>query len=361
MNKKALTVLACVVMIATAYAVAGQTTLYGPFSGPVSLPFFDDFEDGNYDEWNIVRGIASIETGSLDGTGNYVLQLYSEAEGRASALCNVDGSLSWSNYQFEADAKLAKGNDAWSYLNFYFYSQSSDNVDNTYLLHLRAKVTGQPQDSFTLAKRVGGITSYLTTVVYPDFAFGVVYNLKVTINNGQMEVYINDKLELTYVDTTFSSGTVGVETHTGGGWWTWVRSHFDNIRVSGLAPLSATIDIDPDTLDLKSKGKWITCYIELPQGYDVRDIDASTILLEDTLLPILDSKHGFAKSKDSYIVDHDSDGVSERMVKFLRADVIELIYELEVGWGDLVEITVTGELYDGTIFEGADTITVINP
>jgi hypothetical protein len=34
-------------------------------------------------------------------------------------------------------------------------------------------------------------------------------------------------------------------------------------------PVDAAVNITPDTLDLKNSGKWITCYIELPDGYDV--------------------------------------------------------------------------------------------
>ena len=42
--------------------------------------------------------------------------------------------------------------------------------------------------------------------------------------------------------------------------------------VSEFIPLRI-IDIDPDTLKLDSTGKWITCYIELPDEYDVEDIN----------------------------------------------------------------------------------------
>ena len=33
--------------------------------------------------------------------------------------------------------------------------------------------------------------------------------------------------------------------------------------------IPATIDFDPDTLNLGSNGKWVTVYIELLTGYDV--------------------------------------------------------------------------------------------
>ena len=119
--------------------------------------------------------------------------------------------------------------------------------------------------------------------------------------------------------------------------------------------IEAEIDMDPDTLNLRSRGKWITCYIELLAGYDPRDINASTILLMDTLSPEQDPKYGFVKSKESYIVDHDGDGIDERMVKFDRQMVMELLEP-----GETVTLTVTGQLYDGTDFQGSDVIRVID-
>ena len=107
----------------------------------------------------------------------------------------------------------------------------------------------------------------------------------------------------------------------------------------------STIDIDPDTLNLKSKGKWITCYIELPEGYDVADIDISTILLND-VVP--------AEDHPTDIGDYDNDGIPDLMVKFNRQAVQDIL-EL----GDNVAITVTGEITDGTRFMGTDYIRVI--
>ena len=110
--------------------------------------------------------------------------------------------------------------------------------------------------------------------------------------------------------------------------------------------IQATIDIDPDTLNLNSKGKWITCYIELPGDYDVEDIDVRTIKLNDEVP---------AESRPTGIGDCDDDGIAELMVKFDSSAVQEILEA-----GDEVEITVTGELNDDTKFEGSDTIRVIN-
>lgn len=105
----------------------------------------------------------------------------------------------------------------------------------------------------------------------------------------------------------------------------------------------ATIDIDPDTLNLASKGKPITGYIELEEGFDVADIDVNTILLNNTI---------FAESEPTEIGDYDDDGIPDLMVKFDRSAVQEI---LEVG--DEVEIVITGEVA-GEYFEGSDTIRV---
>jgi len=81
-------------------------------------------------------------------------------------------------------------------------------------------------------------------------------------------------------------------------------------------PVKATIDIDPDTLNLKSKGRWITAYIELNEGYDVNDINTSSILLENTVP---------AEDRPTKIGDYDNDAIPDLMVKFDRSDVEDML------------------------------------
>jgi len=111
----------------------------------------------------------------------------------------------------------------------------------------------------------------------------------------------------------------------------------------------ATVDFDPDTLNLKSKGRWVTVYIELPvgHGYDVSMIDLASLMLNDQVQ---------AEAKPIEIGDCDSDGIPDLMVKFNRA-AVQVILQV----GDKVEITISGKLIDGRQFEGKDTIKVILP
>ncbi len=60
-----------------------------------------------------------------------------------------------------------------------------------------------------------------------------------------------------------------------------------NPRVSQITPppppfhvlAPANVQIEPDTLNLKNNGEWITAYIEFPEVYDVNNINVSTIRL----------------------------------------------------------------------------------
>ena len=117
------------------------------------------------------------------------------------------------------------------------------------------------------------------------------------------------------------------------------------ITVNPIPSISATIDFDPDTLNLNSEGNWTTTYIELPEGYDVSNIDASTIVLNGQVQ---------AEENPTEIGDYDEDGITDLMVKFDRS-AVQGILEL----GDEIAITITGELTEEILFEGTDTIRVI--
>ncbi len=127
--------------------------------------------------------------------------------------------------------------------------------------------------------------------------------------------------------------------------------------------IPATIDIYPNTLDLKSKSKWATCYIELFEGYDVANIDVPTVRL-DGFMPVDRRPHHIQAIRElgEYITkvgDYDGDGVPDLMVKFERAAVIEYIRnELEITDGEIT-LLITGQVAQ-TPFKGTGTIRVIS-
>lgn len=112
-----------------------------------------------------------------------------------------------------------------------------------------------------------------------------------------------------------------------------------------IGDVEVTLDIRPNSLSFCSKGDWVTCYITPPEGYNVHDIDTTSIFL-DTLAAVPD-RIG--------IIDRDFDGIYELMVKFMRSDVLEML----AGAPSYVDLTITGNFLDGTTFFGMDTIHLV--
>ena len=116
------------------------------------------------------------------------------------------------------------------------------------------------------------------------------------------------------------------------------------VTVELMQDIRASIRFSPRTLNLRSAGKWVTCSIALPEGYDVGDIDTESIRLEGELAVCSSSR-------------------SRRTlrVKFDRQELVAYIESLGIDLPADVELVVSGQLSDGTKFEGNDTIRVTGP
>ena len=101
---------------------------------------------------------------------------------------------------------------------------------------------------------------------------------------------------------------------------------------------SVSLNVDPDTLNLKSKGRWITAYLSA-ENASLHDIDVSTILLQDVLVP------------ERW--DYQDDVL---MLKFNRQE-----FKDTVQVGESVQVKIAGKWEDGSVFEAYDSIRVIDP
>ncbi len=111
-------------------------------------------------------------------------------------------------------------------------------------------------------------------------------------------------------------------------------------RLEPIIIIEGSADVDPDTLNLKSKGKWITVYIDLPEGYEECDIVIQSVIFE------VGGEYG---EFDTVEVEWGLVQDDSLMVKFSRAEVIDSIKAFEEQ--PEISAVITGEMGDGTQFE----------
>ncbi len=117
--------------------------------------------------------------------------------------------------------------------------------------------------------------------------------------------------------------------------------------VPGAAEVVAEVDFDPNVVNMASKGRWVTVYVELAEGLSVGDINVSSVMLND-VVPV-DCSHA------PEVGDHDGDGVPDLMLKFSRTEVQACLIP-----GQSQTMTITGSLGDGTRFVGGDSVSALS-
>jgi len=115
----------------------------------------------------------------------------------------------------------------------------------------------------------------------------------------------------------------------------------------GVIP--AVVDLNPGSLNLNSRGDLVTAYIELPESFNVADINTGAVVLR------VNGNEIGAEPNPTKIGDYDEDGIPDLMVKFDRQFLQSYLF-----LGDQT-LTVAGELTGVGTFKGTDTINVILP
>jgi hypothetical protein len=134
--------------------------------------------------------------------------------------------------------------------------------------------------------------------------------------------------------------------------WDLGDADFQDFVLAALTPVNVCVRFCPRTLNLKSRGKWITAIVRLPKEYNASDVDISSILINGTVPA--DQRHYIICKRWNLIV-----------LKFNRTAIIELIKEALNGTvckekSVKVLLTLTGKFSDGTPFQGKDKIRVIH-
>jgi hypothetical protein len=101
--------------------------------------------------------------------------------------------------------------------------------------------------------------------------------------------------------------------------------------------LTASLDLDPNVINLASHAPWVTAYIE-PSGFSPTNIDISTLRLAGSAA---------ADPKFAIVGDHDANGIPDLMVKF-RRPALDPLLTPGVNSLELTGLLGTGESFVGT-------------
>jgi hypothetical protein len=148
---------------------------------------------------------------------------------------------------------------------------------------------------------------------------------------------------------------------TMGGFHTFVLTATDvagNVAVETVefsVQIHGVVDFRPNKINVKSGGQDVATFTEFPPGYDVGDIDVSTVevVFGNWMLAALPAPTALG--------DFDRDGVVDRLIKFDRSALVYAVTYTppQGGFTDplVVSLVVRGQLYGGTEFYASTAVT----
>jgi hypothetical protein len=105
------------------------------------------------------------------------------------------------------------------------------------------------------------------------------------------------------------------------------------------------MELAPPSILANEKGRWVTCYIELPEPYLVEEVDVSTVILNSSIP---------AETRPYDVGDFDHDGIPDLMVKFGRPALVDLL-----GVGLNIPVEVIGTLATGEVFVAESVFSIL--
>ncbi len=190
---------------------ASPTTAPTPTAtGPVSVAFSDDFEDGNAVGWTATTGTWSV----VQDSGSYTYAQTSTSEGRTGA-----GLSTWNNYAVTARVKVDNFNGA----NRVYLCARYQDGNNFYCASLYNSSGGTVE----IRKKVSGSTSNLASKTNFGLTAGTWYTVKLEVNGSTINMYVNGTKVLTATDSALTTGGIGLITYK-------VTAKYDDVVVAGL-------------------------------------------------------------------------------------------------------------------------------
>ena len=204
------------------------------------------------------------------------------------------------------------------------------------------------------------------------------YSLKLEANGNEFKLKVwpkgspePDDWMVEGVDTeySYSSGKLGFGNYWGG------LTDVDNVMVNSLIhrvnldikprscpnPINVNLfNIDPPKNAKVMKGGMLPVAILGAENFNVNDIDVSTVLLEG-VVPIRESYEDVATPAENggecECITSGPDGYVDLTLKFKKLEIVAALGIVAVG--DVIPLTITGQLNDGTQFEGVDCVWVV--
>lgn len=221
-----------------------------PPSASAKVLFYDNFETGNSNQWNVISGQWKVENGTYIGEALY--------DGNEHPAFSTAGSDTWKNYIFEVSVKGIEGVDKSVEFRF-------KGTNNNYALNLRSGYNNTGNDISLVKNFPGG---YKILVLNPITSFTVTnnqwYRIKIIVNNTNIKAYVDDNpsplLEYNDTEITPAEGKICLQiwpgSYLGPGKNAITKTAYDDISVTELntSPSNPPLILLPGLMASFSRG-----------------------------------------------------------------------------------------------------------